>query len=93
MLLEKGDIDVARNLEPNDLEQVVKNSDITTTSAPKGTIFYLSLNQKNPNLAKPEVREALKYLVDYEAIGEKLIKGIGEIHQTFPAEGNPRRTR
>lgn len=87
LLLEKGDIDVARNLEPNDLEQVVKNSDITTTSAPKGTIYYISLNQKNPNLAKPEVREALKYLVDYEAIGEKLIKGIGEIHQTFLPKG------
>ncbi len=87
LLLEKGDIDVARNLEPNDLEQVVKNSDITTTSAAKGTIYYFSLNQKNPNLAKPEVREALKYLVDYDAIGEKLIKGIGEIHQTFLPKG------
>ncbi|MGH9915432.1 MAG: ABC transporter substrate-binding protein, partial [Pyrinomonadaceae bacterium] len=87
LLLEKGDIDVARNLEPTDLEQVVKNSDIKTTSAPKGTIYYFSLNQKNPNLAKPEVREALKYLVDYDAIGEKLIKGIGEIHQTFLPKG------
>ena len=87
LLLEKGDIDVARNLEPNDLEQVVKNSDITTVSAPKGTLYYFSLNQKNPNLAKPEVREALKYLVDYDAIGEKLIKGIGEIHQTFLPKG------
>ncbi|MFJ7352701.1 ABC transporter substrate-binding protein [Phyllobacterium sp. NPDC097923] len=87
LLLEKGDIDVARNLEPNDLEQVVKNSDIKTTSAAKGTIYYFSLNQKNANLAKPEVREALKYLVDYDAIGEKLIKGIGEIHQTFLPKG------
>lgn len=83
LLLEKGDIDVARNLEPNDLEQLAKNKEISVTSAPKGTIFYLGLNQKNENLAKPEVREALKYLVDYEAIGDKLIKGIGEIHQTF----------
>ena len=37
--------------------------------------------------SKPEVREALKYLVDYDAIGEKLIKGIGEIHQTFLPKG------
>ena len=87
LLLEKGDIDIARNLEPNDLEQVVKNSDITTTNAPKGTIYYISLNQKNADLAKPGVSEALKYLVDYDAIGEKLIKGIGEIHQTFLPKG------
>jgi peptide/nickel transport system substrate-binding protein len=28
-------------------------------------VYYISLNQKNPNLAKPEVREAFKWLVDY----------------------------
>lgn len=87
LALESGDIDIARNLEPNDLEAVSKNPDLKTTSAPKGTVYYISLNQKNPTLAKPEVREAFKYLVDYDAIGETLIKGIGEIHQTFLPKG------
>ena len=64
-----------------------KNADLATTSAPKGTVYYISLNQKNENLAKPEVREAFKYLVDYDAIGATLIKGIGEIHQTFLPKG------
>ena len=86
-MLETGDIDVARNLEPGDLEAVSQNADLQTTSAPKGTVYYISLNQKNPNLAKPEVREAFKYLVDYDAIGETLIKGIGEIHQNFLPKG------
>jgi ABC-type transport system substrate-binding protein len=86
-MLEAGDIDVARNLEPGDLEAVSKNAELATTSAPKGTVYYISLNQKNPNLAKPEVREALKYLVDYDAIGSTLIKGIGEIRQTYQAKG------
>ncbi|KQZ83008.1 ABC transporter substrate-binding protein [Mesorhizobium sp. Root157] len=87
LALEAGDIDVARNLEPNDLEAIAKNADIVTTSAPKGTVYYISLNQKNEKLAKPEVRQAFKYLVDYEAIGSTLIKGIGEIHQTFLPKG------
>ncbi|MHA6644387.1 ABC transporter substrate-binding protein [Mesorhizobium sp. A623] len=87
LALEAGDIDVARNLEPNDLEAVTKNSEIVTTSAPKGTVYYISLNQKNETLAKPEVRQAFKYLVNYEAIGSTLIKGIGEIHQTFLPKG------
>ncbi len=87
LMLETGDIDVARNLEPGDLDAVSANADLTTTGAPKGTIYYISLNQKNPNLAKPEVREAFKYLVNYDAIGETLIKGIGEIHQTFLPKG------
>ncbi|UVC09582.1 ABC transporter substrate-binding protein [Rhizobium sp. TH2] len=87
LALEAGDIDVARNLEPNDLDAIKKNAELSTTSAPKGTVYYISLNQKNPNLAKPEVREAFKYLVDYDAIGSTLIKGIGEIHQTFLPKG------
>src|SRR5690606_6955155 len=87
LALEAGDIDVARNLEPNDLDAIASNPDLTTASAPKGTIYYISLNQKNETLAKPEVREAMKYLVDYDAIGSTLIKGIGEIRQTFLPKG------
>lgn len=87
LALENGDIDVARNLEPGDIEAVSKKEGVATTSAPKGTLYYFSLNQKNPNLAKPEVIEAFKYLVDYDAIGETLIKGIGTIHQTFLPSG------
>lgn len=88
LALEAGDIDVARNLEPNDLDAIAKNADLTTTSAPKGTIYYISLNQKNPTLAKPEVRQAFKYLVDYDAMGSTILKGIGEIHQSFLPKGD-----
>lgn len=87
LALENGDIDVARNLDPNDFDAVASKDGIETTSAPKGTLYYFSLNQKNPNLAKPEVIEAFKYLVDYDALGETLIKGIGTIHQTFLPSG------
>ena len=86
-MLEAGDIDVARNLAPEDLAAISANAGMTTASAPKGTIYYIGLNQKNPDLAKPEVREAFKYLVDYDAIGKTLIRGIGEIHQTFLPKG------
>ncbi|BDT67901.1 putative D,D-dipeptide-binding periplasmic protein DdpA [Comamonadaceae bacterium OS-1] len=83
LLLEKGDIDMARNLAPQDLAAMASNKDIKIESAPKGTVYYISLNQKNPNLAKPEVREALKWLVDYAAIGDTLIKNIGTVDQNF----------
>jgi len=87
LMLEAGDVDVARNLEPGDLEAVSKNPDLTTASAAKGTVYYISLNQKNEKLAKPEVREAFKYLVDYDAIGSTLLKGVGEVRQTYQAKG------
>lgn len=87
LMLEKGDVDVARNLEPGDIDAISSNPDLATTSALKGSVFYISFNQKNPNLAKPEVREALKYLIDYDAIAGTLIKHIGVTHQTFLPKG------
>lgn len=87
LLLEKGDIDIARNLSPEDIAALGANKDVKITSAPKGTVYYISMNQKNPTLAKPEVREALKWLVDYSAIGDTLIKNIGVINQNFMPQG------
>ena len=87
LLLEKGDVDIARNLSPEDLAALGSNKSIKTTSTPKGTVYYIGLNQKNANLAKPEVREALKWLVDDSAIGDTLIKNIGMVHQNFIPAG------
>lgn len=83
LLLEKGDVDIARNLTPQDLDALAANKDIKTTATPKGTVYYFSLNQKNPQLARPEVREAFKWLVDYDAIGKTIMKNIGVVHQNF----------
>ena len=83
LMLEKGDVDIARNLSPQDLAALAGNKDVKTTATPKGTVYYFALNQKNPILAKPEVREAFKWLVDYNAIGETFIKNIGVVHQNF----------
>jgi peptide/nickel transport system substrate-binding protein len=87
LTLETGDVDIARNLNPQDLAAVGANKDIKTTATPKGTVYYVSMNMKNPNFAKPEVREAMKYLVDYAAIGDTLVKNIGVINQNFLPQG------
>lgn len=87
LLLEKGDVDIARNLGPEEIKAVSTNADVALTSSPKGTLYYFSLNQKNPTLAKPEVREAFKYLVDYAAIGDTIMNNLGEVHQAFLPKG------
>ncbi len=83
LLLEKGDADIARGLTPQDLDALATHKDVKLTGTPKGAVYYFSLNQKNPILAKPEVREAFKWLIDYDAIGKTLIKNIGVVHQNF----------
>jgi len=87
LLLEKGDVDYARNLTKDQLDAIKGNANIVTKQGPKGSIYYVSLNQKNPTLAKPEVREALKYLVDYAGIEENIVRGRYSVHQAFLPTG------
>jgi peptide/nickel transport system substrate-binding protein len=63
------------------------SADVVIKEVPKGAIFYFSLNQKNENLAKPQVRQALKYLVDYQAIADTILAGSVTVHQAFLPEG------
>jgi len=87
LLLEKGDIDVARKLGPDELKALASNPDIAIMSGVKGSIYYLGLNQKNEILARPQVRQALKYLVDYDAIAETILDGTVIAHQAFLPRG------
>lgn len=87
LLLEKGDIDIARNLGSDQLKGIKKNKEIKILYAPKGTIYYLGLNQKNPILAKPEIALAVKYLVDYEGIANTILADQASVHQAFLPDG------
>jgi peptide/nickel transport system substrate-binding protein len=49
----------------------------------RGRIFYLAGNQKHEALSKPEVMQALKYLVDYEGMANSFLKGQFVVHQSF----------
>ena len=87
LLLQKGDIDIARNLSPQDLDAVKANGDLKMASARRGEVIYLGMNQKNTHLAKPEVREALKWLVDYDTIGQTIVRNTAVVHQNFLPAG------
>ncbi len=87
LMYEKGDVDLARNLSPEDIATLGKREDTSVRSIPQGAIYYMGLNQKNTYLAKPEVREALKWLVDYKGIEQNILKGTKVIHQSFLPAG------
>ena len=87
LLLEKGDIDIARNIGADDIDALADNADIVIESGVKGSIYYLGLSQKNDNLAKPQVRQAMKYLIDYATIADTIMKGKVEVHQAFLPKG------
>ncbi|WP_417423402.1 ABC transporter substrate-binding protein [Hoeflea sp.] len=87
LLLEKGDIDIARNVSAEEISAMSTNADIVIEDGVKGSIYYLGLNQKNEILAKPEVRQAMKYLVDYATIADTIMKGKVIPHQAFLPRG------
>ncbi|RBB37848.1 ABC transporter substrate-binding protein [Burkholderia reimsis] len=87
LLLENGDVDAARDLSPDDLASVVKSGKAKVSASPQATLLYLGLNTKNATLAKPDVQEALKWLVDYAGIQGNVVKTTYKVHQTFLPEG------
>ncbi|MEM7669455.1 MAG: ABC transporter substrate-binding protein, partial [Pseudomonadota bacterium] len=83
LLLERGDIDIARNLNPEDIAGVRDASGVAIHDELRGRLMYLSFNQKHPELSKPKVVEAMKYLVDYEGMQNSFLSGQYTIHQNF----------
>ncbi|MEO5375038.1 MAG: ABC transporter substrate-binding protein [Alphaproteobacteria bacterium] len=89
LLLEKGDVDIARNIGADDLAALSANPAVRIRHVERASQYYLGLNQKNPYLRRPEVRTALKYLTDYEAINDSILKGTQLVRQTFLPRGTP----
>lgn len=87
LLLENGDVDAARNLSPDSLAALSKAGKIKVASWPVSALLYLSLNTKNPNLAKPDVQQAMKWLVDYDGIQRNIVSTTYKVHQTFLPDG------
>ena len=83
LLLERGDIDIARNLNPEDVAGVREAEGVVIAEELKGRLKYASFTQKHPELSKPEVRQAMKYLVDYEGMQNAFLSGQYTIHQNF----------
>jgi peptide/nickel transport system substrate-binding protein len=83
LLLEKGDIDIARNLTADQVKGVAGNQDIVVEASPKAILYYLGLSQKVPALANPKVQQALRWLIDYRGMADSFLKGRFIVHQSF----------
>jgi peptide/nickel transport system substrate-binding protein len=87
LALEKGDVDIADNLTPDQITAISGNADIKVTTVPQALLYYMGLNQKTKELQDPKVRQALRYLVDYDGMANSFLKGAAQVHQSFWASG------
>lgn len=89
LLLETGDIDIARNLSSDQVTALEGKDGIRVETFPQATVHFLSLNQKTEALQPPAVWEAARYLVDYEGMANSFLKGQMQVHQSFWPSGFP----
>lgn len=87
LLLEKGDVDMARNMTPTDVAAIQGKDGVKIEDNLRGQVYYISANQKNEILAKPKVLEALRYAVDYKGMADTIVKGTNVVHQSFLPAG------
>lgn len=87
LLLERGDVDIARSLTPDLMQGVASSPEIAIEESVEASIQYLGLNQKFEPFKKPEVVKALKYLVDYQGMADSFVKGQWAVHQSFWPKG------
>ena len=80
LLLEKGDIDVARLLTTDDLRAMEPNKDLRIEQTVMQGVSYLAFNTSDPVLGNPKVREAFRYLIDYDGLARTIL----------PYQGMPR---
>jgi peptide/nickel transport system substrate-binding protein len=76
--LEKGDIDIANNLGPEQIAALQGKSGVTTTTADSLQLVYVGMNATVKPLDNVKVREALRTAVDYDGIVKDLLKGNGK---------------
>ncbi|WP_116596924.1 ABC transporter substrate-binding protein [Primorskyibacter marinus] len=81
--LERGDIDVARNLSPEDVAGLADVEGVKVVDELRGRLMYFSANQKKEMLADPKVIEALKFATDYAGMSDSFLKGQYTVHQAF----------
>jgi peptide/nickel transport system substrate-binding protein len=87
-LLEQGDIDIARNVGA---EEIAALSDQCRTSSLKVVLRDRSITSASTRRTRIwpslQVRQAMKYLVDYATIADTIMKGKVVPHQAFLPRG------
>ena len=87
LMVEKGDVDITRDLTPDQIKGVAGNADLAVDANPKGALMYLAANAAHPVVGDPRVSKAMRYLVDYEGMASSFLAGQQRVHQAVWPSG------
>jgi peptide/nickel transport system substrate-binding protein len=87
--LERADIDVAWDLSPQMRQEIrtARTPGLAIVKVPGHGMEYIGMNAKFGPLAREQVREAIRYAIDYKAIVEGILRGEAIPLQTFVPVG------
>jgi peptide/nickel transport system substrate-binding protein len=77
--LETGEVDVIVRVPPLDIPRLEADADINVEIAPSVRTIFLGFNVREAPLNNQDVRQALNYAVDKEAIVENILGGVGRV--------------
>ena len=86
IMLEKGDIDIAWDVTPDQFEKLRKNPDVNVSETSTVYTRYVGMNVAYEPLGKSEVRDAIRYAIDYDGIVNDVMQGAAVKAQTIIPE-------
>ncbi|CDN49702.1 ABC transporter substrate-binding protein [Neorhizobium galegae] len=79
LMLEKGDIDIAFSMSAADLKALESSKDVKIQTNGGSGFYYLAVSMKDEKFQKPKVREALRYLIDYQGLNDSVLPYFGKL--------------
>lgn len=73
LLLRRGDIDIARDLSSDDLKSIASDPKLYRITSPTTNQMYIAGNEAYAPFAKQEVRQAIKWAIDYDGIQKNIV--------------------
>lgn len=75
--LRAGDVDVIHRLPTEQIESLESDGLVVTAQVESGTYNLTAIQEEGP-LAEQEVRQAINYAINREALNEQILAGLGE---------------
>jgi peptide/nickel transport system substrate-binding protein len=87
LLLERGDVDMARDLNGEDSAGVEANPNLRILTALRQQLWYISANMNDPIAGNADVRMALRWLIDYQGLERTVMRYAGLAWNSFAPRG------
>ena len=82
LMLERGDIDLAVNIDPADYDALENHPDTYLMKTPGLRIIYMAFNTQEPRFQDTRVIQAFRHMIDYETLSRTVLKNAAEVRQS-----------